>query len=794
MSGTDYTLTPNLALKKPVTNADVDLWGTHWNENADIIDNLMSQAGADDRYVNVSGDAMTGGLAFTGGYGSGNTDYSKGISLYNNQYGFSVTNNSRLNVGSWGSIGFNIYGGDQLVIGPGYINSNAPINLPGDPTSAYQAATKQYVDAHVPAGGPFLPLSGGTMLGAMTLAGNATQPLQPVTLQQMQAALPGSPGPWLPLTGGTLSGPGNLNVAGVTWHGPGTPPATATAGSVFAGGFTASSYGANLYWDGAASRWRYSIASPAGLVSFGGSGAGGGITFNGVANGSAGALATLGPAMSYTSTGALGVGGVTVPADAAIGTIFAGLGAALQSDPFGSTHTSAWLTSNAYSDGGAWKMRAAGQAGAFFVGANAFAWQTGQSGAAAGDTISWTQRALMQSSTLNMYGTASDWPGLSIYAQTGTGAQLLGYRGNVLRWNIQLGDGIANSGSNAGSNFSVSRYDDSGTYIDTPLQIPRSTGMVIAGVGAQAGVTGAGFVNIVPTGNTTNAGLIQFYNSAGTRKGYMGYSDANNVYISCDGLNLYVTAGVTTFTGAISVTTNCNANYFMSATGAFYVANNTSYYLARNGSNGTWQFVENAVETFSITSAGNVHAAGQIVAATGIYARNGSSGLFPGGNGVALQYNPSWYVDWNSSSGTWSYMNGSYGPEWIIRADQWCYNALNVVGGVGPYQNISDERAKADIVPAEYGLDTVLNINPIRFRRLGKMPDRIEVGFSAQQLRGVIPEAVMVAGIELPDGTGGMDDPEPSLSVGDTAIVAAMVNAIKTLNARIVALEARTIQ
>jgi hypothetical protein len=36
MSG--YSTTPNLGLKKPITGADDDLWGTHWNDNADLID------------------------------------------------------------------------------------------------------------------------------------------------------------------------------------------------------------------------------------------------------------------------------------------------------------------------------------------------------------------------------------------------------------------------------------------------------------------------------------------------------------------------------------------------------------------------------------------------------------------------------------------------------------------------------------------------------------------------------------------------------------------------------------
>ena len=41
MSGSEYDLTANYGLKKPWLNQDFDLWGQHWNENADLLDNLV---------------------------------------------------------------------------------------------------------------------------------------------------------------------------------------------------------------------------------------------------------------------------------------------------------------------------------------------------------------------------------------------------------------------------------------------------------------------------------------------------------------------------------------------------------------------------------------------------------------------------------------------------------------------------------------------------------------------------------------------------------------------------------
>jgi hypothetical protein len=92
--------------------------------------------------------------------------------------------------------------------------------------------SSQWVAANNMGGGLFLPLTGGTLTGPLVLSGNATAPLNPVTLQQLQAG-------WLPLTGGTLSGPGNLTVNGYLGIGT-TPPSDAIAGTVMASVLTTS--------------------------------------------------------------------------------------------------------------------------------------------------------------------------------------------------------------------------------------------------------------------------------------------------------------------------------------------------------------------------------------------------------------------------------------------------------------------------------------------------------------------------------------------------------------------------
>ena len=56
--------------------------------------------------------------------------------------------------------------------------------------------------------------------------------------------------------------------------------------------------------------------------------------------------------------------------------------------------------------------------------------------------------------------------------------QFSGWTANVVRWTVNLGDSTAESGSNAGSDFSIQRFTDAGGAIDYPLTINRSSGLI----------------------------------------------------------------------------------------------------------------------------------------------------------------------------------------------------------------------------------------------------------------------------------------------------------------------------
>jgi hypothetical protein len=161
-------------------------------------------------------------------------------------------------------------------------------------------------------------------------------------------------------------------------------------------------------------------------------------------------------------------------------------------------------------------------------------------------------------------------------------------------------------------------------------------------------------------------------------------------------------------------------------------------------------------------------------------------------------------------------ITGSSTPLVVTAVLVTCENELNVVTGyqangtagvsAGPFTAVTSITSKLGIVTAlsgtsderlkdaelyEGGLGVILAINPVRYKwnakgqvQTGLSGDQEFVGFIAQDVQRAIPEAI-TATEPSKDGT------ETYLSLDDRPILAAAVNAIKELNARIVALEAK---
>ena len=93
--------------------------------------------------------------------------------------------------------------------------------------------------------------------------------------------------------------------------------------------------------------------------------------------------------------------------------------------------------------------------------------------------------------------TSSIWPQVSANKpSSGSYSGIAGKTNNSLRWFFALGDNTAESGSNAGSDFGIFRYSDTGTFLGQPLKIFRATGGIQL-QNATGGDPGGGKINAI---------------------------------------------------------------------------------------------------------------------------------------------------------------------------------------------------------------------------------------------------------------------------------------------------------
>jgi hypothetical protein len=463
--------------------------------------------------------------------------------------------------------------------------------------------------------GQYLPLAGGTMTGAIVLAADPAGPLQPVTRQY-------SDGKYVPFTGGTFTGPVVLAADPTAALGAATKryadAKLALAGGTLTGPLVLAADPVTAL--GATTK-QYADAK---LALSGG-------TLTGPLVLAANPVAVLGAATKQYADGKLALTGGTLTGPLV-----------LAADPTAAlgTATKQYVDNHAPLGGPYLPLSGGALTGPLAINAAAGSWAT-----------------------------------LNLSRAAGQGAQIAGYTGLNVRWTLALGDATAESGGNAGSNFSIGRFDDAGNYLGAVLSINRATGDVTVG----GTLTGANLIGNFTRGTTSVSvgdGTQQMFQPSG----YRSYAFSNN-----------------------------------------------------------WQF---NWSTANGTLIWNADTAGPFIQFD-----------FPGTHGI------NWLGPWQG--------NGSYIPT-------------------------SDERMKTDITSASVGLPEALAINPIRFRRLdydGTEHDRYEIGFSAQQLQGVIPEAVLPVGTPDGEGPGSLNSEAPILGINVEPIVAALVNAVKELSARLSALE-----
>jgi len=428
------------------------------------------------------------------------------------------------------------------------------------------------------------------------------------------------------------------------------------------------------------------------------------------------------------------------------------------------------------------------------------AWQvqgSGQFVLKAGDTMSGNL-------TIN-----KNQPVLSLNGTTVTGGAFIDANLNgVARWRMFFMNGAAESGSNAGSDFAIARYNDAGTLISAPLSITRSTGTVnitnqlIVGDHVYSQVGGGG------------TGAYQFGNT-GTK--YLNY---DGTYFNLVGGAL-VCSNSGYFTGSV-------ISQSTATSGAFYFGNTGTKHLNYDGTN--FNLVGGAflVSSGAITSGSNgglarLDLSGGTAANEGaaIYMNKGGAtkwifgtnsniaggttddlALFSSGVGFAITVTKannnvlfggqcSLGIGFTSRAGTAGGFGGTiHNFQWIGNLHAWADNF-----DIGQVAFVCDYRAKRDVEPIPSTWQQVKTLNPVtyRYRDYGETKDAegntvplfresddLQWGFLAHELQEtLLPTAA----------TGKKDEENVVQSPNFLAIIAALTKALQEAMTRIEALE-----
>ena len=92
----------------------------------------------------------------------------------------------------------------------------------------------------------------------------------------------------------------------------------------------------------------------------------------------------------------------------------------------------------------------------------------------------------------------------------------------------------------------------------------------------------------------------------------------------------------------------------------------------------------------------------------------------------------------------------------------------------GEWVSKSDRRFKTDITPISYGLETVMNLNPVRYRFIESTTNEYSLGFIAQEVQPLVNEAVIQ-----------QDDEMQSLGMAYSSMIPVLVKAVQEQQAMI---------
>jgi hypothetical protein len=207
---------------------------------------------------------------------------------------------------------------------------------------------------------------------------------------------------------------------------------------------------------------------------------------------------------------------------------------------------------------------------------------------------------------------------------------------NLGRWQIHLANNEPESGANTGSNFGIARFGDSGAYIDSPITINRSNGVV--SFAHEPNIGGIGFPYLRLTGGALSGTLAV----AGAGVSYSGITNGGHGFgLGWDGnIQAYVDG---TYIGALAT-----QGYVSGRVGGYLPLSGGSISgdLAVNGR--TWLGYAGSSSTF-------------------YFGNDGSFANFRDANYKYRQWEGNWYDLWRVSDGMRVWSAGGNG--WVMTMD-----------------------------------------------------------------------------------------------------------------------------
>lgn len=338
--------------------------------------------------------------------------------------------------------------------------------------------------------------------------------------------------------------------------------------------------------------------------------------------------------------------------------------------------------------------------------------------------------------------------------------------GGFNRWALALSDATPELLGNVGSNFSISGIADDGVTGLGVLDINRmSSRMTLNGVGAAVHSlttyppdVGSSTMVLNRLGSGHNCGIVA--SSGGLNRWAINLSDTNPEGSGNNGSDFDITSFANNGTTALNS-------------------------LNINRANGRLTLNGNGATPRSITTYPPVSGNANLVLNCGPTVPNSNAALIGAQNGLNR-----WGMELGDGS---TEGGGQTGSAFLLESFTdagvlnevvvSCARNTGVVTFYHPISNPSDRTLKENIAPLEDALDKVLALQGVSFNMIAT-PDISEIGLIAQDVEEVVPEVVREYEHCSTPGKS-----ELKLSVDYPKLTALLIEAVKALSARVVALE-----